>query len=77
MKEILKTAGLNKAFGMGENEVVAVRNASFSMIAGAFEAVMGPSGSGKSTFLHLIAGLLSPDSGSIVVEGHHTVVILR
>ena len=69
MKEILKTAGLNKAFGMGENEVVAVRNASFSMVAGAFEAVMGPSGSGKSTFLHLIAGLISPDSGSIVVEG--------
>ena len=33
MKEILKTAGLNKAFGMGENEVVAVRNASFSMVA--------------------------------------------
>ena len=36
---------------------------------GRFEALMGPSGSGKSTFLHIAAGLLSPDSGSVSVGG--------
>ena len=43
----------------------------FSLVVGEgrFEALMGPSGSGKSTFLHIAAGLLSPDSGSVSVGG--------
>ena len=36
---------------------------------GRFEALMGPSGSGKSTFLHVAAGLLAADSGSVSVGG--------
>lgn len=36
---------------------------------GSFEALMGPSGCGKSTFLHLAAGLVSPDGGSIEIAG--------
>ena len=35
--------------------------------------IMGPSGCGKTTFLHLIAGLLKPDSGEIIVHGTDTV----
>lgn len=35
--------------------------------------IMGPSGCGKTTFLHLIAGLLKPDSGEIIVQGTDTV----
>lgn len=35
--------------------------------------IMGPSGCGKTTFLHLIAGLLRPDSGEIIVHGTDTV----
>ncbi|MBQ6330382.1 MAG: ABC transporter ATP-binding protein [Kiritimatiellae bacterium] len=42
---------------------------SLTMAPGRFEALMGPSGSGKSTFLHIAAGLLSPDSGSVSVGG--------
>ena len=43
----------------------------FSLVVGEgrFEALMGPSGSGKSTFLHIAAGLLSHDSGSVSVGG--------
>lgn len=66
---ILEVKGLRKSFGEGENAVCAVRDADFSMGRGAFEAVMGPSGSGKSTFLHLVAGLLEPDAGSIMIDG--------
>ena len=36
---------------------------------GRIEALMGPSGSGKSTFLHIAAGLLAADSGSVVIGG--------
>ena len=42
---------------------------SLSVGEGGIEALMGPSGSGKSTFLHIAAGLLSADSGSVVIGG--------
>ena len=44
--------------------------AEFSLAAGEQLALRGESGSGKTTFLHLIAGILAPDSGSIVLDGH-------
>lgn len=73
MTSALKIAALCKQFGTAENPVSVIRNLDFSMEKGTFEAVMGPSGAGKSTFLHLVAGLLSADSGSIVVGGHEIV----
>ncbi|MEJ6394838.1 ATP-binding cassette domain-containing protein [Gymnodinialimonas sp. 2305UL16-5] len=33
-------------------------------------AIIGPNGSGKSTFLHTVAGLLTPDIGTVRIEGH-------
>ncbi len=51
----------------GEQEVL--KDFSLALAEGEFVALMGPSGSGKSTFLHLAAGLLSADSGRILVGG--------
>ena len=42
---------------------------SFSIEEGEFLTVIGPSGSGKSTLLSLIAGIESPDSGTITIGG--------
>ena len=50
----------------GVQRVVEVRE--FTLAAGAQVALRGESGSGKTTFLNLIAGILAPDSGSIIIE---------
>ncbi len=69
MTEALKITSLRKTFGDGALSVPVIKDLDFAQAKGAFEAVMGPSGSGKSTFLHLIAGLLAPDAGSIEIGG--------
>src|SRR5437870_13365064 len=69
MGAILKTDNLVKSYKIGKLEVPALRGISVEMNAGEFVAVMGPSGCGKSTLLHLLGGLLSPTSGTIIIDG--------
>ena len=67
---LLQLSGLSKAYplpGGGEHRVVDVPE--FALAAGAQLALRGESGSGKTTFLHLIAGILAPDSGHIALDG--------
>jgi putative ABC transport system ATP-binding protein len=66
---IVATTGLNRVYGSGETAVHALRDVSVAFPAGQFTAIMGPSGSGKSTLMHLLAGLDSATSGSVVVDG--------
>lgn len=66
----LEVSNLCKRFASpegGEASVVDVE--SFSLKAGALCAMRGESGSGKTTFLHLLAGILRPDEGSIILDG--------
>ncbi|MBI3077412.1 MAG: ABC transporter ATP-binding protein [Deltaproteobacteria bacterium] len=53
----------------GKAEVVALQDVSFGITKGEFVTLLGPSGCGKSTLLYMIAGLLLPSSGSIVMHG--------
>ncbi|GAA2221607.1 ABC transporter ATP-binding protein [Streptomyces amakusaensis] len=62
---LLWAQDLRKVYG----PTPALDGASFSVRAGEVVAVMGPSGSGKSTLLHCLAGIISPDSGSIGYGG--------
>ncbi|MGG5171583.1 ABC transporter ATP-binding protein [Pseudarthrobacter sp. J1738] len=60
---------LNKSYGSGDTRVLALKNVNVSFEARKFTAIMGPSGSGKSTLMHLLAGLDTADSGSVVLGG--------
>jgi putative ABC transport system ATP-binding protein len=63
---LLVATDLRKAYG----PTAALDGACFSIHPGEVVAVMGPSGSGKSTLLHCLAGIVTPDSGSITYQGH-------
>ncbi|MFL9922778.1 sulfate ABC transporter ATP-binding protein [Herbaspirillum lusitanum] len=56
---------INKRFG----EFVALNNVSANFPAGELTALLGPSGCGKTTLLRIIAGLESPDSGQVLLDG--------
>ncbi len=62
---LLKVQHLHKAFGGNQ----AVNDVSFSLQAGELLALIGPNGAGKSTTFNLVNGQLSPDSGSITLDG--------
>src|SRR6266849_2829011 len=53
----------------GAGGVLALKDTSLSVRRGEFAAVVGPSGCGKSSLMKLVTGLVSPDSGEIVVFG--------
>ena len=62
-----KSVGLNNVnFGYGETFVLS--NASLTIPAGSFTAIMGPSGAGKTTIADLISGLLRPQEGEILID---------
>ena len=69
MKTVLRTENLTKSYTIGKLEVPALRGVSIDIEQGEFVAIMGPSGCGKSTLLHLLGGLLSPTTGSILIDG--------
>ena len=66
---ILEARNLVKSIDTGTHRVEILRGVDFEVPAGQFVAIMGASGSGKSTLLGLLAGLDSPTSGRIVVDG--------
>ncbi len=67
MSPVLSVRSLGKAFLDGDVERAVLEGVDLDLASGEVLALMGPSGSGKSTLLNLLAGLLEPNAGSIVL----------
>lgn len=65
----LQVRGLSKSYRTGAGEQPVLHNIDFEVAAGEFVAVLGYSGAGKTTLVSLLAGLLPPDQGEILLDG--------
>lgn len=64
--QVLELMNVNKGYAEGRKVLTGL---SYTLKAGEYVAIMGESGVGKSTLLNLIAGLDTPDSGEILING--------
>jgi putative ABC transport system ATP-binding protein len=69
VRPVVEIRNLAKSYRRGDQIVPVLRDITLSIPGGDFVALMGPSGSGKSTLLNLIAGIDTPDSGELRVDG--------
>ncbi len=66
---VLQTVNLKKYYQQGETVTKALDGVSLEINGGEFVSIVGTSGSGKSTLLHMMGGLDSPTSGSVIING--------
>ena len=66
---MLVARGLTKEYLSGTQRLTVLCDVSFEVPAGAFVSIVGPSGSGKTTLLGLLAGLDTPSSGTVSLDG--------
>jgi putative ABC transport system ATP-binding protein len=66
--KILAAEKIQKTFQMGQVEVKALVDTSFSVEEGGFVVILGPSGSGKSTLLNILGGMDNPSSGKVFLR---------
>jgi putative ABC transport system ATP-binding protein len=65
----LEVRDLVKSFSLDGTTINAVDGVSFQVKSGEFVALVGPSGSGKTTMLSILAALLTPTSGQVLIDG--------
>ena len=71
MTPILQAHALTKVYRSGDSSLTVLKDVSFALDAGGSCAIVGPSGSGKTTLLGLCAGLDTPTSGSVLLDGRN------
>ncbi|MFA5285880.1 MAG: ATP-binding cassette domain-containing protein, partial [Smithellaceae bacterium] len=66
---MITLANIHKKFNADtQNEVYALRGIDLTIRKGEFVTIIGTNGSGKSTLLNLLAGTISPDTGSVFIK---------
>lgn len=81
----IRAAGLTKRYPNGAGERTVLRDVSLAIPTGTFWVISGPSGSGKTTLLGLLAGLIAPTAGEVILHGqpvthlrdHHRALVRR
>ena len=68
MQKFIQMDNVTKIYKMGEIEIKALDNISFSIDKGQFVVIVGPSGAGKSTILNILGGMDTPTSGKLIVD---------
>src|SRR6266446_6928429 len=66
---VIEVRNLSKVYGGHDGPVQALSDLSFAVADQEFVTIVGHSGCGKTTLLKIVAGLLSPSSGSVAVRG--------
>ena len=66
---MIQIKNINKSFFLGDEEIKAINNATFSVEKGEYISIVGPSGSGKSTLMNILGLLDTPDSGEYILDG--------
>jgi putative ABC transport system ATP-binding protein len=74
---LVEIQDLTKTYRRDTRTVPVLEGVNLTVERGEFLALMGPSGSGKTTLLNLMAGLDSPDSGQVVVDGEDITAMSR
>ena len=69
MRKLLEFTNVSLTYQTLNDEINAIKNLSFNCNEGDFISIIGPSGCGKTTILSLSAGLLTPTSGKILIDG--------
>ncbi len=67
---VVEVRDLVKTFIVDGAPIHAVNHVSFTLQSGEFVGLVGPSGSGKTTLLSILAALLTPTSGEVLIAGH-------
>lgn len=65
-------AHVTSHYDEGRRRLTALEDLSLAVMPGEFVSIVGPSGSGKSTLLDIVAGLLAPDAGQVLMSGQPT-----
>ncbi|WP_075590417.1 ABC transporter ATP-binding protein [Labilibacter marinus] len=69
MAAFLELRNVSKSYGSGDTMVDVLKNVNLTIEEGEFIAIVGFTGSGKTTLISLIAGLIEPDEGEILLKG--------
>lgn len=70
MTTVVEANSVTKIYQAGDLKVQAVNQANMQVASGEFVALVGPSGSGKTTLLAMLAALLAPTAGKVIIDGH-------
>src|SRR4051812_28942345 len=65
-RPILHAAGITKSYA----GVHALKSVSFELLPGETHALVGENGAGKSTLIKVVTGAVTPDSGTLTINGH-------
>lgn len=74
---ILKISGVSHTFTDSKKPVETLKHISFEALTGEFLSIVGPSGSGKSTLLRIIAGLIKPTHGEILLNTQKLAMVFQ